>query len=87
MYFAKLYDILQSQLYHGCLWNCRCRERTTSGPVKRETGERPVRTRHCIRGVWKPEMPLSNREGGFYVKICESGDLPAGETGKIPDHE
>ena len=32
-------------------------------------------------------MPLSDREGGFCVRICESGDLPAGEAGRSPGHE
>ena len=33
-------------------------------PVKRETGENPVRTRHCIQGNLRPDTPLGNREGG-----------------------
>lgn len=33
------------------------------------------------------EMPLSDREGGCRMKICESGDLPAELSGRAPDHE
>ena len=49
--------------------------------VKRETGESPVRTRHCEQGVLQSGMPLSDREGGCRMKICESGDLPAELSG------
>ena len=55
--------------------------------VKRETGESPVRTRHCEQGVRYFGMPLSDREGGYRAGICESGDLPAELWGKPPDHE
>ena len=55
-------------------------------PMKREAGERPARTRHCIRygqarglrklrssGHWK-------REGGLSLS-CKPGDLPADGMG------
>ena len=48
-----------------------------SGLVKRETGESPVRTRHCEQGIsesrkghWITGRQLAD------VMICESGDLP-----------
>ena len=59
-----------------------------SEPVKRETGENPVRTRHCEQGIsgsekchWITGRQISD------VKICESGDLPGVYMEEIPDHE
>ena len=44
-------------------------------PAKRETGERPVRPRHCD-GVEYPAIPLIRRTGkGGYLMMPEPGDL------------
>lgn len=58
--------------------------------VKRETGESPVRSRHCEPGVQsrvRKLTSLSYREGRFCVRIGEPGNLPAVGTGEYPDHE
>ncbi len=60
-----------------------------SAEDNRETGARPVRSRHCNRGVqnnWG-NPPLSDREGLFCMGMRESGNLPDAGTGFGPDHE
>ena len=57
---------------------------TVETVVKRETGERPVRTRHCKRGVYgaciwvQPLMEVGGRKLGRppYTEIREPGNLP-----------
>jgi hypothetical protein len=51
----------------------------------RETGEKPVRSRHCMQFA-APFMSLSNWEGGAVYR-CEPGDLPVVVPGTDPDHE
>ena len=54
--------------------------------VKRETGESPVRTRHCkqYKVVSKGKLkPLET--GRRYEQSCKSGDLPIGMT--VDSHE
>ena len=61
--------------------------------VKRETGENPVRSRHCEQGVQNKArlaQSLGNREDSFCMRICKPGNLPAAGTGPGktgPDHE
>ena len=53
-------------------------------PGKRETGESPVRSRHCIEGAGKggrerPPLPESRASGGkvpLPAKISKPGNLP-----------
>ena len=45
-----------------------------------ETGENPVRTRHCMQGV--SVHKATGRPGRRPdMEICESGDLPVGDRG------
>jgi len=44
--------------------------------VKRETGKRPVRSRHCIRLGMLTTTTVKSREGSTIPLRRESGDLP-----------
>ena len=59
--------------------------------VKRETGARPVRTRHCKQGIRlsfrdKRRHWETGKTDGRVV-ICKPGDLPFVGTGLYPGHE
>lgn len=45
------------------------------GPVKREVGVNPTRTRRCD-SLALFHMPLGNREGGMRCSTLKSEDLP-----------
>ena len=54
----------------------------------RETGERPVRSRHCMQRVVVDDATEETWEGRQTMWNCESGDLPAVVREiHIPDHE
>ena len=54
-----------------------------TAPDNRETGARPVRTRHCEYGVWLSFPPLGKPgKADGHMKMYEPGDLPFMSTGR-----
>ena len=51
------------------------------GSMKRETGERPVRTRHCISISMDRGDPATGDGKAFVRDIGEPGDLPTVDAG------
>ena len=51
--------------------------------MKRETGENPVRSRHCKQGAHGIDVTDESLGRQPWTVICEPGNLPSAGTGSI----